>query len=80
LNEKKFTLTPSLKARCGNAREKNGAIKICGSVVITRGNISLTNNDGKEVMVDKEWEFKKSKDGKHRIIVHKSALPFSPTK
>lgn len=27
-------------------------------------------------MVDKEWEFKKSKDGKHRIIVHKSALPF----
>ena len=36
--------------------------------------------DGKEVMVDKTWVFKKGKDGKLRIIVHKSALPFDPGK
>jgi hypothetical protein len=29
-------------------------------------------------MVDKTWVFKKGKDGKLKIIVHKSALPFSP--
>jgi len=32
------------------------------------------------VMVDKTWVFKKDKEGKLRIIVHKSALPFNPKK
>lgn len=46
-------------------------------IYLTRKRVKLEKN-GKEVMVDKTWVFKKGKDGKLRIIVHKSALPFSP--
>jgi hypothetical protein len=77
-NDKGFALTPWVKARYDNAGDKNQGIQIYGSVAITMGNVWVTGKDGKEVMVDKTWVFKKGKDGKLRIIVHKSALPFSP--
>jgi len=77
-NDKGFALTPWVKARYDNAGEKNEGIQIYGSVAITMGNVWVTSKDGKEVMVDKTWVFKKGKDGKLKIIVHKSALPFSP--
>ena len=79
-NDKGFALTPWVKARYDNAGEKNEGIQIYGSVAITVGNVWVTGKDGKEVLVDKTWVFKKGKDGKLRIIVHKSALPFNPTK
>jgi hypothetical protein len=79
-NDKGFALTPWVKARYDNAGEKNEGIQIYGSVAITMGNVWVTNKEGKEVMVDKTWVFKKGKDGKLRIIVHKSALPFTPSK
>lgn len=79
-NDKGFALTPWVKARYDNAGEKNEGIQIYGSVAITMGNVWVTGKDGKEVMVDKTWVFKKGKDGKLRIIVHKSALPFTPSK
>ena len=79
-NDKGFALTPWVKARYDNAGEKNEGIQIYGSVAITMGNVWVTGKDGKEVLVDKTWVFKKGKDGKLRIIVHKSALPFNPTK
>ena len=78
--DKGFALTPWVKARYDNAGEKNEGIQIYGSIAITMGNVWVTGKDGKEVMVDKTWVFKKGKDGKLRIIVHKSALPFSPGK
>lgn len=77
-NDKGFALAPWVKARYDNAGEKNEGIQIYGSVAITMGNVWVTGKDGKEVMVDKTWVFRKGKDGKLRIIVHKSALPFSP--
>ncbi len=77
-NDKGFALTPWVKARYDNAGDKNQGIQIYGSVAITMGNVWVTGKDGKEVMVDKTWVFKKGKDGKLRIIVHKSALPYSP--
>lgn len=77
-NDKGFALTPWVKARYDNAGDKNEGIQIYGSVAITMGNVWVTGKDGKEVMVDKTWVFKKGKDGKLRIIVHKSALPFVP--
>jgi hypothetical protein len=77
-NDKGFALTPWVKARYDNAGDKNQGIQIYGSVAITMGNVWVTGKDGKEVMVDKTWVFKKGKDGKLRIIVHKSALPFTP--
>jgi hypothetical protein len=79
-NDKGFALTPWVKARYDNAGEGNEGIQIYGSVAITMGNVWVTGKDGKEVMVDKTWVFKKGKDGKLRIIVHKSSLPFDPGK
>lgn len=77
-NDNGFALKPWVKARYDNAGQKNEGIQIYGSVAITMGNVWVTDKDGNEVMVDKTWVFKKGKDGKLRIIVHKSALPFSP--
>lgn len=78
-NDKGFALTPWVKARYDNAGINNEGIQIYGSIAITMGNVWVTGKDGKEVMVDKTWVFKKGKDGKLRIIVHKSALPFAPS-
>lgn len=78
-NDKGFALAPWVKARYDNAGQNNEGIQIYGSIAITMGNVWVTSKDGKEVMVDKTWVFKKGKDGKLRIIVHKSALPFSPS-
>lgn len=77
-NDKGFALAPWVKARYDNAGDKNEGIQIYGSVAITMGNVWVTGKDGKEVMVDKTWVFKKGADGKLRIIVHKSSLPFAP--
>ncbi len=77
-NDKGFALTPWVKARYDNAGEKNEGIQIYGSIAITMGNVWVTSKDGKEVMVDKTWVFRKGKDGKLKIIVHKSALPYTP--
>jgi hypothetical protein len=77
-NDNGFALTPWVKARYDNAGEKNEGIQIYGSVAITMGNVWVTAKDGSEVMVDKTWVFKKGADGKLRIIVHKSSLPFTP--
>lgn len=77
-NDKGFALTPWVKARFDNVGEKNEGIQIYGSVAITMGNVWVTDKNGKEVMVDKTWVFRKGKDGKLRIIVHKSALPYKP--
>ncbi len=79
-NDKGFAMAPWVKARYDNTGNGNEGIQIYGSVAITMGNVWVTGKDGKEVMVDKTWVFKKDKDGKLRIIVHKSSLPFSPAK
>lgn len=77
-NDKGFALAPWVKARYDNAGNGNEGIQIYGSVAITMGNVWVTDKNGKEVMVDKTWVFKKGEDGKLRIIVHKSSLPFNP--
>lgn len=79
-NDKGFALTPWVKARFDNAGEGNEGIQIHGNIAITMGNVWVTGKDGNEVMVDKTWVFKKGADGKLRIIVHKSSLPFTPAK
>ena len=77
-NDKGFALKPWVKARYNNTGNDNAGIQIYGSVAITMGNVWVTDKDGNEVMVDKTWVFRKGKDGKLKIIVHKSALPFAP--
>lgn len=79
-DDKGFALKPWVKARYDNAGDNNQGIQIYGSVAITMGNVWVADKEGNEVMVDKTWVFKKGKDGKLRIIVHKSALPYNPDK
>lgn len=77
-NDKGFALKPWVKARYDNAGNNNEGIQIYGSVAITMGNVWVTDKEGNEVMVDKTWVFRKGEDGKLRIIVHKSSLPYKP--
>lgn len=77
-NDKGFALKPWVKASFDNIGNKNEGIQIYGSVAITMGNVWFTAKDGSEVKVDKTWVFKKGKDGKLRIIVHNSSLPYKP--
>jgi hypothetical protein len=72
-----FALKGWTKARYDNNAAENG-IQIHGEIAITMGNVYITGADGKEVMVDKTFVFRRCKDGNLRLCVHKSALPFSP--
>lgn len=76
--DKGFAITPWVKARYDNVGEGNEGIQIHGDIAITMGNVYVTDKNGNETMVDKTWVFKKGQDGKLRIIVHKSALPYKP--
>jgi hypothetical protein len=72
-----FALKGWTKARYENNAAENG-IQIHGDIAITMGNVFITGPDGKEVMVDKTFVFRRCRDGNLRLCVHKSALPFSP--
>jgi hypothetical protein len=74
-----FALKHWVKVRYDNNAAENG-IQIHGDIAITMGNVYLTNAKGEEVMVDKTFAFRRCKDGKLRLCVHKSALPFEPSK
>lgn len=74
-----FALKNWTKARYDNNAAEKG-VQIHGDIAITMGNVYLTNADGEEVMVDKTFVFRRGKDGKLRLCVHKSALPFAPGK
>jgi hypothetical protein len=75
-----FALKHWVKVSYDNAGEADNGIQIHGDIAITMGNVHLTNAAGDEVVVDKTFVFRKCKDGKLRLIVHKSALPFDPGK
>jgi len=74
-----FALKQWTKVRHDNNAAENG-IQIHGDIAITMGNVYLTSAKGDEVTVDKTFAFRKCKDGKLRLCVHKSALPFTPNK
>ena len=74
-----FALKEWVKVRYDNNAAEKG-IQIHGDIAITMGNVYLTNAKGEEVMVDKTFVFRRGKDGKLRLCVHKSALPFDPSK
>jgi hypothetical protein len=79
-DDKGFALAPWVKARYDNAVEGSNAIQIHGDIALTMGNVYVTGADGKEVVVDKVFAFRKCPDGKLRVVVHKSALPNAPAK
>ena len=43
-----------------------------------RPSLHLRNATGEEVMVDKTFVFRRCADGRLRLCVRKSALPYSP--
>ncbi len=76
--DKGFALAPWTKVTYDNAGEGNNGIQIHGDIAITMGNVYLTDAEGNQIMVDKTFVFRRGSDGKLRLIVHKSALPFTP--
>jgi hypothetical protein len=57
---------------------QNAGIFIDGDVATTMGNVMITDKTGKVTTVDKTWKFLKDSNGKLRIVVHHSSLPYSP--
>jgi hypothetical protein len=78
-NDKGFALKPWTKVWYDNLGNGNDGIQIYGNIAITMGNVYFTGKDGTQIMVDKTFVFKKGDDGKIRLIVHKSSLPYSPS-
>src|SRR5262249_32185265 len=74
-----FALKHWVKVRYDNNAAENG-VQIHGDIAITMGNVYLTNAKDDEIKVDKTFVFRRCKDGKLRLCVHKSALPFEPSK
>lgn len=56
---------------------KNSAIYISGNTATTMGNVMITGKDGKVTTVDKTWQFVKDDNGKLRIVLHHSSLPYA---
>ncbi|MCE2719696.1 MAG: hypothetical protein LW708_12925 [Anabaena sp. 49628_E55] len=57
---------------------RNAGIFIDGNTATTMGNVDITDKKGKVTTVDKTWQFIRGGDGKLRIILHHSSLPYSP--
>ncbi|ALP43015.1 hypothetical protein [Aeromonas schubertii] len=59
-------------------RVDNAAIQIDGNSAYTMGKVHLTDAKGQVTTVDKSWGFRKGEDGKVRITLHHSSLPYAP--
>lgn len=77
-NDSGFALKPWVNCSYTNAGN-NAGVLIEGETAMTMGNVTLIDNKGAQTTVDKFFAFKRGADGKLKIIVHKSALPFAPT-
>ncbi len=62
------------------ARYENAATYIEGNLGVTMGHVIFTDTSGKETKVEKTWIFRRGDDGKLRIVLHKSTIPYSPAK
>lgn len=61
------------------------SFKIAGTYIegplgITMGHVTLTDDKGNRTTVEKTFVFRQGDDGKLRIALHKSTLPYSPKK
>ncbi len=67
-----FALKPWTQVRFENA-----AIFVHGDVALSQGNVWVTDRDGQTVMVDKSFGYMRGPDGKLRIVLHHSSLPYA---
>lgn len=56
---------------------ENASIFIDGETAISMGNVHLTDKDGNKTTVDKTWGWTLGDDGKMKIVLHHSSLPYS---
>ncbi|HYN60500.1 MAG TPA: hypothetical protein VET87_13225, partial [Rubrivivax sp.] len=77
-NDSGFALKPWVNCSYTNAGNNEGVL-IEGETAMTMGNVTLIDAKGAQTTVDKFFAFKRGADGKLKIIVHKSSLPFAPT-
>ena len=55
---------------------RNAGILLSGNTASTMGNVSITDKSGKVTTVDKTWTYMKDDNGKLRIVLHHSSLPY----
>lgn len=56
---------------------ENAGIVITGNSATSMGNVSMWDSKGAMTMVDKTWGYVRGGDGKLRIVLHHSSLPYS---
>ena len=56
----------------------NAAIVITGNSATSMGNVSFTDAKGSVTTVDKTWGYVRDGEGKLRVILHHSSLPYKP--
>lgn len=56
---------------------QNAGIIITGNSAISMGNVTLTNSKGNVTTVDKTWGYVRDGEGKLRIVLHHSSLPYT---
>ncbi len=56
----------------------NAGIIIAGNTATSMGHVKFTDKNGNVTVVDKTWTYARDGEGKLRIIVHHSSIPYSP--
>lgn len=54
----------------------NAAILLKGNTAISMGNVTVIDAKGNRTTVDKTWGYTRGNDGKLRIVLHHSSLPY----
>lgn len=72
-----FALLDWREASYDNNADENG-IQVHGNIGIAMGHLFLTDGKGNSTKVEKTFVFRYCDDGKLRLCVHNSALPFRP--
>ncbi len=57
---------------------KPKGIILKGDTALSMGNVHAWDREGKETIVDKTWGYKLDENGKLRIVLHHSSLPYTP--
>ena len=55
----------------------NAAILLHGNTATSMGNVTVIDAQGNRTTVDKTWGYVRGPDGKLRIVLHHSSLPYS---
>lgn len=59
-------------------QSENVGIVITGNSAVSMGNVSFWDDKGNMTKVDKTWGYVRGPDGKLRIFLHHSSLPYTP--